>query len=312
MSKPNFVIKDLLMKQFILLLLFLFMTAALLSQNIGIGTPTPAFRLDVQGRMRVKTGTLGNVNTSSGIWFEDYRNGTNQFFFGMMDSIRGGFYGSGAGVGWDMVFNTRTGIFGDKFSLNGPILLHSGVTDHSGGSIRADSNDIYIESRKGITAGAKGNLILQYTDILNPNNPGNVGIGTNSPEQKLDVSGNIQTSGEYLRPATGNANLVPVCYGTVDPDGTIVTGSGNFSIEMTQTFIGYRIKIPGIAVTVENSVIIVTPNSANANLVCSVSNPGGLFEAPCAPEPCDIQIVIREINGAPWTNARFSFVIYKP
>lgn len=301
------------MKKIFLLHLVVVFSAVLYGQNVGIGTPTPAFKLDVQGRMRVKTGTLNNVNTSSGIWFEDFRNGTNQFFFGMKDSITGGFYGSGTGIGWDLVFNTRTGIFGDKFSLKGPFSMYSGVSNHLGGSIYPDSNDIYIESRKGAVMGSRGNLILQYTNILNPNNPGNVGIGTNSPEQKLDVSGNIQTSGEYLRPATGTANLVPVCYGSVDQDGTILTGSGNFTVEMGVLLESYKINITGASISTSNSVITATPTGGSLPpLIGAVSNAGGLFEPACTPEPCDIHITFFNPVTMQHERTKFSFIIYKP
>ena len=69
--KPDY--KKILPTYFILSLFF----CSAVAQNVGIGTPTPQFKLDVNGRMRVKTGTLGSVNTSSGIWFEDYRDGSN-------------------------------------------------------------------------------------------------------------------------------------------------------------------------------------------------------------------------------------------
>jgi hypothetical protein len=84
-------------KIIILLAMGLLIQQLLMAQNVGIGTATPAFKLDVSGRMRVKTGTLNNVSTSSGIWMEDYRDGTNRAFVGMQDSIRVGFYGAGIG-----------------------------------------------------------------------------------------------------------------------------------------------------------------------------------------------------------------------
>jgi hypothetical protein len=177
-------------------LLFLFLLLLLItesfSQNVGIGTNTPAFRLDVLGRMRVKTGTLGNVSTSSGIWFEDYRNGTNQMFFGMKDSIRGGFYGSGAGIGWDLVFNTRSGVFSDKFDINGPVNFRYGSNDYFSGSISADSNDVYFNAKKSNSAAGRGNLILQFTDPSNPSLiAGNIGLGIDSPFYKLSLNGDI-------------------------------------------------------------------------------------------------------------------------
>jgi hypothetical protein len=78
--------------------------------NAGIGITNPAYKLDVGGRMRVKTGTIGNIFTTSGIWFEDFRDGSNRIFFGMRDSIRVGFYGEGSpGVQWGFAFNARNG-----------------------------------------------------------------------------------------------------------------------------------------------------------------------------------------------------------
>jgi len=179
-------------KKFILVSLTCFIYYSVISQNIGIGTNTPAFKLDVQGRTRIKAGTLNNVNTSAGIWMDDYRNGNNQFFFGMKDSVRAGFYGSGAGVGWNLLFNTRTGNFNDNFNLNGIVNLYSGSTDYSGGSIFSDSNDIYITARKAAPANPKGNLILQFADPRNPNLlSGNVGIDVDTPLFKLAMKGNI-------------------------------------------------------------------------------------------------------------------------
>jgi len=78
--------------------------------NIGIGNINPQYKLDITGRMRVKTGTVGNAFTSSGIWFEDYRDGTNRIFLGMQDSIRLGIWGEGSpGAGWAFNFNARNG-----------------------------------------------------------------------------------------------------------------------------------------------------------------------------------------------------------
>lgn len=256
-AKMKFCDQRFVMKKIILLLLLFPIMMNVFSQNVGIGTSSPAFKLDVQGRMRVKTGTLNNVNTSSGIWFDDYRNGNNQFFFGMKDSIRGGFYGSGTGIGWQMLFNTRTGLFNDGFGLNGSISLYSGVTNHLGGGLHTDSNDLHIEARRGAIIGSRGNLILQYGDPQNLNIPGNVGIGNNDPQEKLDVSGNIKISGEIRRAATGTASLLPLCYGVVNADGTIVSGTGNFTVTRPDTGY-YQVNISGLSASA--SVAVVTGN----------------------------------------------------
>ncbi len=80
---------------------------------LGLGNSLPQYRLDAAGRIRIRTGTVGNVFTSSGIWMDDYRDGDTRIFFGMQDSIRLGIWGDGTpGVGWGFNFNARNGNVG--------------------------------------------------------------------------------------------------------------------------------------------------------------------------------------------------------
>jgi hypothetical protein len=178
------------------------LTTDLLAQNVGIGTATPAFKLDVNGRMRVKTGTLGNVSTSSGIWLEDYRDGANQVFIGMQDSIRAGFYGTTAG--WEFNFNANTGAVGIGRAATGSRLE---IDDPTGGDIGFYSNGIFsgrlmgtdstlqLYSAYGSTICLPGgcpakDLILQPPPALFGIG-GNVGIGTNAPAAKLHITSNV-------------------------------------------------------------------------------------------------------------------------
>src|SRR4030095_15996058 len=142
------------------------------TQNVGIGVNNPAFKLDVNGRMRIKTGTLGNASTSSGMWLEDYRDGTNRVFIGMQDSIRAGFYGSGpGGAGWEFVFNARNGrlTLGQStqpydFSIgrNPPTIGFFDLDDDvTSGIIQGNADNLSISANRVSSLGVEGgsNLI---------------------------------------------------------------------------------------------------------------------------------------------------------
>jgi hypothetical protein len=203
-------------KHIFVLLFFLFISIMMLAQNVGIGIPNPLYKLDVAGRMRIRTGTLNNASTSSGIWLEDFRDGTNRVFFGMMDSIRAGFYGTGTGgVGWDFNFNAKTG---DINLINGSLGIgtnapaydvtisrstprigfHDVDEDIYSGYIYGQSADLYVSAfrRSSLGTATAGNLLLQTNSGGIPNFiAGNVGIGTTAPDVKVHIMGGTDATG---------------------------------------------------------------------------------------------------------------------
>lgn len=148
-------------------------------------------------------------------------------------------------------------------------------------------------------------------DIVSINGNGNVGVGTTSPTQKLDVNGNVRTSGELdvtgniktngevNRTSTGNANLVPICYGNVNTNGTINTGTGNFTVTRTATGT-FEITITGEAFLFSNYIV-------NTNIV----GPGtSTFSS------IDGKLLIRTydilVSGLVSADKIFTFTVYKP
>jgi hypothetical protein len=224
------------MKKTIGLVWFLCFCSYLFAQNVGIGTNTPAYKLDVNGRMRVRTGTIGNNSTSSGIWLEDFRTGINRAFIGMEDSIRVGFYGTGAdGIGWGFNFNAVNGNVGIPFGALGigtisptfDIHINKGNpsigfydsdgNDHFSGSIEGNGSDVFINAFRRpnvipVTEGP-GHIIMQ----VNSSGPftssvaGNVGIGIATPDTKLHITNGTEVTeveGGYLQLGfSDNANL---------------------------------------------------------------------------------------------------------
>lgn len=72
--------------------------------NIGIGTVDPVYRLDITGRMRIRSG--GDVTTSAGLWLNNNANTASPAFFGMLTDDQVGLYGS---AGWQFRMSASTG-----------------------------------------------------------------------------------------------------------------------------------------------------------------------------------------------------------
>ncbi|PYT07715.1 MAG: hypothetical protein DMF60_06500, partial [Acidobacteria bacterium] len=72
--------------------------------NIGIGTPSPGFKLDVADRMRVRQGGSGDA----GIWFFQTTPNNDRAFVGMQGDNRVGFFGN-TGADWALTMDTTTG-----------------------------------------------------------------------------------------------------------------------------------------------------------------------------------------------------------
>jgi hypothetical protein len=71
--------------------------------NVGIGNADPAFRLDINGRMRIRAS-----GATSGIWFNNSLNTQLRGFIGMENEDAFGLYGD-AGAGWALRVSTSSG-----------------------------------------------------------------------------------------------------------------------------------------------------------------------------------------------------------
>jgi hypothetical protein len=162
--------------------------------SFGIGTDAPAQKLDVAGRIRADTMEIDSYIYHVG--------DTNTYFgFDAADHFRI-VEGGGTRFQVDSTGNIGIGTTAPGYKLevngtsqfNGEMRWSLGHTSHAGYST---NKDWYIRS-----GSSSGKVIIQDSG-------GNVGIGTASPGQRLDVNGNIKMSGSgrqfYLD--TGGAGL---------------------------------------------------------------------------------------------------------
>jgi hypothetical protein len=167
--------------------------------------------------------------------------------------------------------------------------------------IRAPSNKVRIS-----------NLI--YADEVTDR----VGIGTISPTERLHVSGNTVISGnlnvsgnthlgsgKVTRDGTGtNYNLLPVCYGKVNADGSIQSGTQNFTVTKPCDVSTGCYLISSSAFT-NSSVIMITvsyalvPGSVPVVANYNYDSPGKFY-------------VFLQDSGDDRINANFNFVVFNP
>jgi hypothetical protein len=135
----------------------------------------------------------------------------------------------------DVRGNVFIGLTADPASPGGNslFLANDGGDSHNSFRLDAAGNNLYIIGHSNTGAGSDTGIIFRTaakgtgeTDQAKIDAFGNMGIGTNSPQTKLDVRGDIKlgSTGQLFAPG-GEENL-RVIRGVVGGNGTIINGSG--------------------------------------------------------------------------------------
>lgn len=165
--------------------------------NLGIGTSAPAYKLDVNGRMRLTY----NGNTA-GIWFNKQDNSGASAFAGNYDDSTWGVYTTYGG-GWQFLLDHKNSKMGinvvPKVALSFPavtgkkISLYPGATGDVGMGVYGNEFRLHSDhSGADITFGYD-NYTNGFTERMRVKADGRVCIGTTSPASGylLNVNGKI-------------------------------------------------------------------------------------------------------------------------
>jgi hypothetical protein len=144
-----------------------------------------------------------------------------------------------------------------------------------------------------------------------------VGAGTLSTNRKVRffAEGGVTLDGEINRTSSGEANLIPIAYGVINANGTISSGTNNFTVTKPSTGV-YRIAINGISdytnivstanyETAPNFSSIYTNVAEGAYIKTSIQ--AMVLNPTCGSFP----LIFPCLENNP-SDAKFSFVAFKP
>ena len=303
-----------------------------LSDSVGIGTSNPVEKLHVaQGNLKISSGDLLLKRTTGllqKIDFDFTGNSANGYIHGLDFFVGGGLrkgyihYIHSNTPGASALNLSPSGANIISLKSSGDFIFNS-IADPtlqlqsagaSKGFIQVDGNDLRMGTNSGNSTG-KFVVRTNGADRLFVTNLGRVGIGQSSPAEMQDINGNmyalgtidvnikliaanLEISGTITKPAISTAALTPLCYGSVNADGTIRSATPNVTVtKISSAF--YSITCSGIDA---NCMILVT--AANERHVCN-----GSFETA---NKATITTFRDNSNSPPsGSSSDFCFVIYK-
>ncbi|MBI1764078.1 MAG: hypothetical protein HYR56_21850 [Acidobacteria bacterium] len=191
--------------------------------NVGIGTPTPGYKLDVADRMRVRQGG----SNSAGIWFYQTTPANDRAFVGMADDTHIGLFGN-TGAGFGLTMNTTNGGVGigtTDVSQFVKLDVNSGVFVHAVRGTALNGIGVGVWGIGGTGVYGDGGTSGYGVNGISSGNIGVLGEGGSIGVKGSSTDG----TGGYFN-VTGNADSVVGVYGNSSQNGTGVLGTGRVGV----------------------------------------------------------------------------------
>ena len=278
--------------------------------SIALSNNTSGVRNTAIGQQALEQNTSGIENTAVGEnALENNLTGNNNTAIGQEALERNTEGNSNTAIGREAL----------EYNLSGSGNIAIGI--NAGSQHSTGSNNIFIGNYSGSPSGVTDESNKLYihnasisndpliygefdTDLVRINGTLEVTEAINIDIINTDViNTDVVNTIEINTTTTGNANLIPIAYGTVESNGNILTGTGNFTAFLSGNV--FIIDVNGTeSLSYGNTVCLITPISTAARTSSTIIADGN------GDSDADLNVRIFNASGTQ-TTTTFQFVIYK-
>jgi hypothetical protein len=306
------------MKYIVTLVLLSLVTNTGISQNVGIGTTTPARSLHVHS---TSTAVQRISSSAPNAEIEFVASGLTRGFVGYYNSTMEIAGTGGVPITFTTNNNLRMTItdagnvgIGPSPGIGEKLVIQSGniqlLNTEKGIMLNTADRAMITRGWDVFTSGIHNGLgrwgMFMEPSRLTLGIPAGIGgkaveVASFNDNSTRNTLLTIDDAGTVKRPAQGTSDLLPICMGSIGNFGTILGGTGNFTV-------GYD----GVNGLLDINIIGHTFNQSQyVAVVTTVGIPGGSRAFASIDEISGLMRIRRYTDGGVATNANVMFVVYK-